>query len=439
MCRIARGLVPFVVATAVCWPLAAPGQSPERNDRNATRSEARAHWSRFRGPEGMGVSRSTGVPVEWSETENLAWKTELPGAGSSSPITYGDRVFVTCYVGYGVPGEAGGSIEDLARHLIAVSIEDGEVLWDVGVPAELPEEESIRDHGYAANSVAVDTERVYAFFGKTGVFAFDHEGNRLWRAEVGSKTSGWGTSASPILHEDLVIVNASVESGSLVALDRETGEETWRAGGIREAWNTPLVVTAPSGREELIVARHGDVLAFDPRSGDPLWSCETDITWYMVPSVIAADGVVYCLGGRSGTAALAVRAGGEGDVTGTRRLWTSRKGSNVSSPVYLDGHLYWAHEKLGIAYCAEAATGEIVYEERLERAGQIYASAVLAGGRLYYLNRRGRTFVLAAKPEFELLAVNDLSDGSLFNGSPAVAGSRLLIRSDDSLYCVAKE
>ena len=180
------------------------------------------------------------------------------------------------------------------------------------------------------------------------------------------------------------------------------------------------------------------MLAFDPDSGEPLWSCKTDIGWYMVPSVVAADGVVYCLGGRSGTAALAVRAGGSGDVTETHRLWTSVKGSNVSSPVYLDGHLYWAHESREIAYCVKAATGEVVYEQRLDRAGQFYASALLADGRLYYVNRDGKTFVLAAKPQFEQLAVNDLSDRSVFNASPAVAGNRLLLRSDKFLYCVGK-
>ena len=139
----------------------------------------------------------------------------------------------------------------------------------------------------------------------------------------------------------------------------------------------------------------GSVLAFDPDSGEPLWSCKTDIGWYMVPSVVAADGVVYCLGGRSGTAALAVRAGGSGDVTATHRLWTSQKGSNVSSPVYLDGHLYWIARARGIAYCAKAATGEIVYEQRLDRAGQVYASACwpTAGSTTY----RGRKDLRAGR------------------------------------------
>lgn len=397
-----------------------------------------SEWTRFRGPSGMGTSDAKGLPLNWSTTENIAWKAELPGPGASSPIVFQDRIYLTCYTGFFIPGESGGSQEDLKRHLIAVRRSDGGIIWDQAIAAKLPEEDRIRDHGFAANTPAADDERVYAFFGKTGVFAFDHSGKQLWQADVGSKTHGWGTSASPVLYKDLVFINASVESSSLVALDRRTGEEKWRAKGIRDSWNTPLVITAKSGRQELIVAKQGDVLAFNPDTGEELWSCKTDIGWYMVPSVVAEDGIVYCLGGRSGVAGLAVRAGGSGDVTKTHRLWTSIKGSNVTSPVYLDGHLYWMHENRGIAYCAEADSGKIVYEERLDRAGEVYASALLADGKLYYLTRDGRTFVVAAKPKFEQLAVNDLRDRSIFNGSPAVDGSRLLIRSDKYLYCVGK-
>lgn len=395
-------------------------------------------WNRFRGPSGMGTSDAKGLPLNWSTSENIAWKTELPGPGASSPIVHGDRIYLTCYTGFFVPGESEGSKENLKRRLIAVKRSDGSILWDQAIAAKLPEEDRIRDHGFAANTPAADDERVYVFFGKTGVFAFDHSGKQVWQADVGSKTHGWGTSASPVLYKDLVFINASVESDSLVALDRRTGKEKWRAKGIRESWNTPVVITASSGRQELIVAKQGDVLAFDPDTGEQLWSCKTDIGWYMVPSIVADNGIVYCLGGRSGVAGLAVRAGGSGDVTDTHRLWTSLKGSNVTSPVFLDGHLYWMHEQRGVAYCAKVDTGEVVYEKRLEQAGQVYASALLADGKLYYLTRDGRTFVLAAKPEFEQLAVNELRDRSVFNGSPAVDGSRLLIRSDKFLYCIGK-
>lgn len=395
-------------------------------------------WSSFRGPQGMGASAAKDLPLKWSDSDNIAWKVPLPGPGASSPIVFGDRIYLTCYTGFFIPGEDGGRQEDLKRHLLALNRKDGKTIWDTAVAAKLPEEDRIRDHGFAANTPAADTERLYVFFGKSGVFAFDHSGKQLWQTDVGSRTHNWGTSASPVLYKDLVFINASVESDSLYALDRKTGREKWRAKGIKEAWNTPVIVTAKSGRKELVVATQGSVLAFDPDSGEQLWSCKTDIGWYMVPSVVEADGVVYCLGGRSGVAALAVRAGGSGDVTETHRIWKSMKGSNVSSPVYLDGHVYWMHEQRGVAYCAKADSGEVVYEKRLERAGQVYSSALLAGGKLYYLTRDGRMFVLAAKPEFEQLAVNDLRDGSLFNGSPAVDGNRLLIRSDKFLYSIGR-
>ena len=325
------------------------GESTRTNSPTPQTTAVRpSDWPRFRGPGGMGVSNATGLPVTWSENQNIVWKTALPGAGSSSPIVWADRIYLTCYTGY-LPGKPGGSLDDLKRHLVCLRRDDGTVLWNESVKAKLPEEDRIRDHGYAANTPAADAERIYAFFGKTGVFAYDHQGKQLWQADIGSQTSGWGTAASPVLHKDLVFINASVESESLVALDRHTGEEKWHASGIKEAWNTPLVVKTKSGGEELVVATHGKVLAFDPDSGERLWSCDTEISWYMVPCAVAADSVVYILGGRSGTAALAVRAGGRGDVTATHRLWTSNNGSNVTSPVYHDGHLYWMHEKLGIA------------------------------------------------------------------------------------------
>lgn len=409
-----------------------------QNAKLATAIQQGDDWSRFRGPQGDGESASTDLPVTWSGDRNVAWKIELPGAGSSSPIVWKDHIYLTCYTGYFVPGEDGGSLNDLQRLLVCLNRADGSILWSKAVKARLPEEEQIRDHGYAANTPLADDDCVYAFFGKSGVYAFDHDGNELWQAGVGRGTDRWGTSASPTLHGDLLLINASVESESLLALDRRTGEEVWRVDGINEAWNTPMVVTTGDGDEEIVIATRGKIYGIAPSTGERLWSCDTDITWYMVPSAVVNDGIVIYLGGRSGTAALAVRTGGRGDVTETHRLWTSNKGSNVTSPVLRDGVVYWMHEKLGIAYAAHADSGELIYEERVQRAGQVYASAILAGDRIYYVNRSGRTFVVAAKPTFELLATNDLSDGSLFNASPAVDGDRLLIRSDKYLYCIGE-
>ena len=167
---------------------------------------------------------------------------------------------------------------------------------------------------------------------------------------------GWGSATSPVLYKDLVIINASVESESLYGLDRKSGREVWRARGIRESWNTPILVETASGETELVVAIMGKILGFNPATGKELWSCETNINWYMAPSMVAHNDVVYSVGGRTG-GALAVRVGGRGDVTATHRLWTGRKGSNVTSPVYHQDHLYWMHENLGIAVLCEGLVG----------------------------------------------------------------------------------
>lgn len=396
-------------------------------------SASAADWPQFRGVTGQGVGESSKLPTTWSATENVVWKAPLPGAGSSSPIVAGQRVFVTCYSGY-EPGKS-GKLEDLKRHLLCFDRASGKQQWSVDVAAVLPEEQKIRDHGYAGNTPAADSDKVYAFFGKSGVYAYTLTGKQVWKADVGSSTNGWGSAASPVVHGDLVLINASVESESFIALDKQTGAEKWRAKGIKESWNTPVLVKTSDGKTEAVLAIHGKVLGFDPADGKQLWSCNTDIGWYMVPSVVAAEGVVYCIGGRSG-GALAVRAGGRGDVTQSHRLWTGKKGSNVSSPILHNGKLYWAHEGLGLLYCAEAQSGEILYEQRLQRAGQVYASPVLAGGALYYFTREGKAFVVAAKPTFEQLATNELEERGMFNGSPAVAGDQLFVRSDKYLYCL---
>jgi len=408
-----------------------------------------ADWTQFRGPGGSGAGIESNPPITWSADENIVWKRELPGPGTSSPIVIGKKIFLTCFTGLkGSSDKNAEATKGLRRHLLCLERDTGKVLWTTDVETKFPVEDRIReDHGFASSTPAADPERVYVFFGTSGVFAFDHAGKQIWRADVGSELHGWGSAASPVVHEDLVLVNASVESQSLVALDRRTGKERWRAPGVREAWNTPLVVKLPgdsppippvggSGKSEIVIPIMKKVLAFDPASGEQLWSCDTEINWYMCPSAVAHDGIVYSIGGRSG-GGLAVRAGGRGDVTGSRVLWRLKKGSNVSSPIYHDGHVYFAHENLGIAYCVNAKSGEVVYEERLQpEPGQIYASPVLAGKRLYYVSRGGRTVVLAAKPKFEQLAQNPPLDRSTHNATPAISGDQMLLRSDKYLYLI---
>jgi outer membrane protein assembly factor BamB len=397
-------------------------------------------WPGFRGPTGQGTSTAKGLPTQWSGAENIAWKTELPGPGTSSPVVFGNKVFVTCYSGFNVPGEE-GQMEDLMLHLVCLDRATGEKLWTTDVKPKLPELEQFRrdQHGYASGTPAVDAERVYVFWGKTGAVAYSHDGDQLWEQNLGDKIHEWGSCGCPVLYQNLVIINACVESESLVALDKKTGKEVWRAKDLKESWNTPILVPVGKNKTELVVAEGGRILGYDPATGEELWNCATDIPWYMVPSLVADKGVVYCVGGRSPGGSLAVKVGGRGDVTKTHRLWTSNKGSNVTSPLYHDGHLYWMHESQEIAFCLKADTGKVVYEERVTRRDQMYPSPVLADGKIYYVNRIGTTFVVPAKPEFEILETNSLGERGNFMSSPAVSGKTILIRSNSYLYCIGKE
>lgn len=393
-------------------------------------------WTNFRGPS-EGGSEDRGIPTSWSDTENLVWKTDLPGPGTSSPVFFGDQILLTCYTGYNVPGSDTGEQADLRRHLIALNRQTGKLRWNTPIKPTLPEQDRIRDgHGYASSTPAVDRQRIYCFFGKSGVFAFDHQGKQLWQTNVGEGLHGWGSAASPVLFEDLVIINAGVESESLIALDNATGKERWRVRKIRETWTTPVIISNPAGEPELIIAMQGKVLGLDPRTGEERWACANDITWYIVPTVVSDAGIIYGLGGRSGVASFAMRTGGKGNVTESHRLWTAKKGSNVSSPVLHEGRLYFMNDSSGIAYCLDAKTGDIVYEARVPRPDQIYASTLRVGDRLFYVGRSGKTFVVAAKPEFELLATNQLNDRSLFHASPVATDGRLFLRSDKALYCL---
>lgn len=401
---------------------------------------ARGDWPQFRGPGGLATSADKGLPVRWGPTENIAWKTPLPGPGTSSPVVKGKRVFVTCYSGYGVPG-ASGTMEDLKLHVVCVGLDDGKILWDKTVAPRLPEFRfgGRNTHGYASGTPAADDGRVYAFFGRTGVVAFDHAGNQLWHTPVGDKVHEWGSGSSPVLYGDMVIVNAGVESGALVALDKTTGKEAWRVPGMRETWASPLVVELPGGKAEVVMSSQGRVMGIDPESGEVLWTCQ-GLRNYACPTPVAHAGVVYVVGDRFQPTALAIRAGGRGDVTNSHVLWRVNKGPVVPSPVYHDGHLYFAHDTLRIAYCLDARDGKVVYEERLRPESDIlYPSPVLADGKLYYLSRDGRGFVLKAGPEYEVLAANERLERSAFNASPAVAGGRLLLRSDRHLYCITNE
>lgn len=423
-----------VVAVSVLMLLVVPAL--------AAQPQPTTDWPQFRGPGALGRSDAGALPLNWSDTSNVVWKAALPGPGASSPIVLGDRIYLTCFTGFATSPDEPGEMSRLQRHLLCLDAADGRLIWNTAVPADLPEQDRIREnHGYASSTPVADASGVYTFFGRSGVFAFDHEGKQRWRTSVGDQLNGWGSATSPVLHRNLVIVNASIESESLVALDQETGREVWRASGIKESWHAPVLVNAPDGGPELVVAMFRKVLALDPQQGRELWHADTGINWYMCPTPVTQDGIVYSIGGRNPNGALAIRAGGRGDVTESHVVWKLNRGSNVPSPILHDGHLYFIHENLGVVYCVNSRTGELVYEERLDPSpGQVYASPVLADGRLYFTGRGGRTVVVAASPTFAHLAANTLeSNRGVFNSSPAIHGNRLLIRSDRALYALGEK
>lgn len=395
-------------------------------------------WMQFRGPHGLGVSDDKDVPVKWSATENIAWQADLPGPGASSPIVVGDKVYLTCYTGYGIE-PAKGADKDLRRHLLCFDRHSGKELWQKTFEPKLPEHGYQGEgsyHGYAASTPCSDGERLYVFFGKSGVYGLDLDGEQQWHATVGDGTHGWGSGTSPVLFGDLLLINASVESGSLIALDKTNGKEAWKAGGVGSAWNTPYLAQTKD-RTEVIVSAQAKLLSFNPHDGKPLWTAD-GVHRYVCPSVISHDDVVFAIGG--GHTSLAVRLGGEGDVTASHGLWRQMKGSNVGSPIYLDGHLYWAGDSNGLVSCQHAKTGEFVYQERLEpRPGNIWSSAVLADGKFFFVSQHAGTFVVAAKPTFELLAHNQFADDDTrTNASPAVHDGQILLRTDKRLYCIGK-
>ena len=396
-----------------------------------------ADWLQFRGPN-FGIAADKNTPLTWSATENIAWKTEMPGPGASSPIVVGSKVFVNCYSGYGLSKDEPGDQKNLKRQLVCVDRAKGKILWTRTVPGDPPEPKyaSYQSlHGYASSTPVSDGKSVFVFFGKSGVFAFDLDGKQLWTTSVGTGTYYWGVGCSPILYKDTLIINASTESKSLVALDKASGSQIWKTEGIEESWSTPALVKLPGGKTELVVSGSMKILGHDPDTGKELWHANS-FDWYVCPSVIAHDGVVY---GLQNSTTVAVKAGGRGDVTKTHTVWQKKFGATVTSMVYHDGHVYWADK--GRAICLKASDGATVYKEELKpNGGDFYASPLLADGKLYYVSRQEGVYVVAASPEFKLLAHNTLApDTSICNASLAVSDSQLFLRSDRYLYCIGKK
>ena len=458
-----------------------------------------ADWPRFRGPNGSGISGdSTETPVKWGP-EDVSWKVDLPGTGVSSPIIVGDNVFVTCYSGYGTSREDLDDINELKRHLVCVDRKSGKIRWTKTVDAVQPEDPysgmGIPAHGYASHTPTSDGENVYVFFGKSGVLAYDFDGNELWKSSVGtgSDPKRWGSSSSPILYGDLVIVTASAESSALVGLNKKTGDEVWRqeAEGLTDIWGTPLLAKV-DGRTDLVIGVPYEFWGLNPETGKLRWYSEAMDTDSYNSSVVESEGVIYGIEGRGGGSA-AVKVGGKGDVTDANTVWTGNDSARFGTPLVYDGRIYYFSN--GVANCIDAEDGTSIFKGRLpsstsnssrergpsdgpRREGERfaggpgggpdgppsgrgarggpgggrggfggrgggrggfgamdYSSPVAADGKVYYVKSDGTTYVINASDEFELLSTNKITEEpETFSGTPAISDGQIIVRSNKRLY-----
>ena len=429
-------------------------------------------WLRFRGPNGSGVSKSEQETVtNFGDDENLIWKTRLPGPGASSPVVVGNRVFVTCYSGYGESKENVGDMQDLQRHLVCIDRTSGKVLWEKSVPPYLPEDEfrgmGVPEHGYSSSTPVSDGKHLFVFFGKSGVIAYDLDGKEIWRKSVGTNSGirKWGSASSPILFDGILIVNASDEDQAIYGIEAMTGKELWKTKteDMANVWNTPVIIS-PENNPQLVISVPDEVWALNPRNGKLKWYVTKGVDAPSVSTSIVVDGEnIIAMGGRSRNA-VAVKTGGKSDVTDKNIIWEGRAISTIATPISYQGHLYSVTQ--GIANCISAATGKEVYKERIpsslnspemrptdsqpgdgvirlappggnRRRARNYSSPVIADGKIYQFTRDGTCYVLTAKPEYELLATNQfLADTSGFNSTPAISNGRIFIRSNQHLYCI---
>ncbi|MCH8830999.1 MAG: PQQ-like beta-propeller repeat protein [Planctomycetes bacterium] len=384
------------------------------------------NWPAWRGPRGTGVTVETDLPLKWSSTENVTWKAPLPGEGNSVPIVWDDRVFVSCPIDQG-----------RIRSLICFDRANGKQLWRKDVPYPV-KETAHRANPFCSGSPTTDGKRVYVSFGSAGVFAYDFNGKLVWHRKLGKLTHVFGQATTPVLYRNLLIVHRGPgEPTHIIALDKATGRTVWdrsergRNHNLFGSWSTPVMVKTGKG-DVLVLSLPEEIKAFDPATGKTLWFCKglgTEI--YTMAAV--GDGFVVGISGHKGPA-MAVRIGGRGDVTKTHRMWlTPRNGQRVGSAVIHNGYLFVANAN-GFAECLEAKTGKRVWRKRL--GGTLWGSMLLSGDRLYVGNQQGQFFVLAAGPEYRLIARNEMKEH--VKASLAPSDGQLFVHTYKNLYCIGK-
>ncbi len=409
------------------------------------------NWPQWRGPRSDGTSLEAGLPVEWSETANIAWKTALTGMGTSTPIIWGDHIFLTSQLGDGP--SAGGTDFDKAREaksagnrkevtfLVSAYVRaDGKLLWEKSFAAanELPAVHI--KHNLASPSCVTDGELVYAWFGNGLAVALDFDGALVWKRNLGEERAGfdvrWGHGSSPALYEDSLFLLVDHPGDSyLLSVDKRTGKDRWRAdrGEEKRSYTTPFVVPGPDGDQIVINTNHG-VEALRAVDGSALWRVG-ESNRVPVSTPVFHQGVIYSSRGHFSGPYLAVGVAGKGDVGESQLKWRVGTGAPyVGSLVYANGILFMATER-GIASAVDAETGETLWKQRL--GGVFTASPVVAAGKVYLFAEDGNAYVVAAPRKFELLAQNALGERVL--ASPAVSGGHMYIRSDQHLFAIAAD
>jgi outer membrane protein assembly factor BamB len=418
---------------------------------------AAGNWPQWRGPDGSGISTEKNLPSEWSPTKNIKWKTPIDGRAHSSPIVWGNRVFLTTAVeGEVVQGakavkhtvdggkeflhpDSVGADRKHSFKVISLDRASGKILWQSTAWEGTPYDNRHRKSSYAASTPATDGKLVYAFFGTEGLYAYDFKGNLAWKAQLGNLgTVGMGTGTSPILFDNLVIVQCDEENGEssfIVALDKKTGKEAWRTPRkVQVSWSTPLLART-STRAELITSGTEAVVAYDPATGKELWR-HKGVESNAVPSPVANGEMAFLVAGFPTKIAMAIRLGQNGDLTGTPNVpWTYAKGTAyVPSPILYGDYLYLTTDR-GILTCIDAKTGEVKYEGgRIPIPATFTASPVAFEGKILMTSEDGDTFIVKAGTKHEILGTNSV--GEPVYASPAIADGHIFIRGEKNLYSI---
>jgi outer membrane protein assembly factor BamB len=417
------------------------------------------NWPQWRGPDGLGIAHATGYPLEWSPTQHIAWKTAVAGRGHSSPIVWGNRVFLTTSMegamappDHKAPDHLGFDLKPGYLHPDSVGVDHlyvlkvlafdaatGKPIWERTVYDGVMYDNRHRKNTYASSTMATDGEAVYAFFESAGLYAFTVGGTPLWKKSFGGiGKAGMGPGTSPVIFEDLLILQCDQEMGTgsfIVALDRKDGREVWRqTRTTRRSWATPLIVRTAE-RVELIAAGAEVTVAYDPRTGRELWRANGTES-HPIPSAVAGHGLVFLSAGSQAKRALAIKLGGSGDLTNSASvLWRYRKGTAyVPSPILVGPYLYLMNDA-GLMTCLDAMTGAVVYEGgRPPVPATFTASLVAVGDRLLATSEDGDTFVIKTGSSHEVVRTNSI--GEPVYASLALAGGTIYVRGASHLYAV---